>query len=154
MLDTIAYSNVWEDYNLVKNTLEIQENDVVVSICSSGDQIFNILSEESCPSEVHCIDMSKEQIYLFQLTKSVVQELSLEEFLYFVGVDDSYLNERSRVMIFEQFTTLDKEVYEFWKNHLEHIDQGVKACGKLEYMIKNMFHEMVVSIYLNYSKSS
>lgn len=128
---TIAYSNVWEDYNIIKSKLELNKDDIFVSICSSGDQILNVLSEKTVPYNVYCIDYNASQINLFILTLSAIKELDRQEFLYFIGFDN-YQSDETRMETFERLEMDDKVRKFFIENYLEWIDKGIKKCGQLE----------------------
>ncbi len=130
----LRYSQSWEDYNVVEKGLEVNKGDVVASILSSGDNVFNLLRYE--PKIIYGFDRNSAQCYEVKLKMAAMGCFDHEDFLKllgYVGDDDerqelfSYLSDK-----------LDHETYTFWKKHRSIIRKGVSLQGFTE---KKIFFE-------------
>ena len=81
--DFIRYSTCWEDANVLCKALDVKKNDKVLSVCSGGDNSFSLLTNE--PSLVVAVDINKTQLYLAELKKVAIRNLSQQATIEFLG---------------------------------------------------------------------
>lgn len=124
---SVEYSNVWEDQDLVQKYLSFTNNDILVAICSSGDNIFNILCN-SRPKKVFAVDMNKKQLDFFILTKIAIEQMDYDNFLEFIGYRDTGKNRYDMYLKLVGIPDINKEV----------IEKGFKNSGRLESFLSKM----------------
>lgn len=123
----VRYANCWEDPEILLEAFDIKPEDQIVSIASGGDNCFSLAS--AGPKRVLSIDVSKVQLYVVQLKKEAIRQLSREEFLEFAGFEGS----DKRIDIYKSFCeSLDRPVREYWDQQLEAIKNGIIHLGKFE----------------------
>jgi S-adenosylmethionine-diacylglycerol 3-amino-3-carboxypropyl transferase len=123
--DYLRYANCWEDADVLLEALDIQAEDRVVSIGSAGDNSFSILSKN--PSLVLAVDVNQVQIHLIELKKACFKSLTYEEFIDFLGFNES----KNRKELFEKLD-LPLETKKYWLAHFQSIEKGVIHQGKFE----------------------
>lgn len=124
--DLIRYSQVWEDADLLVEALDIQENDVVLSIASAGDNAFALLAQN--PGCVYAVDLSLTQIACCELRKAMYHELTHKEHLIFGGV---VAGEMDRISVFRKLN-LPPDVRDYWESRTTQIEKGFMTQGKFE----------------------
>ena len=77
------YSEVMEDFWVVGRSLAIKEGDVVVSVASGGDNVFNCLNAN--PKAVYGVDVSAPQIDLCRLKAAVITNAGYPQFCKLMG---------------------------------------------------------------------
>ena len=132
--DLVRYAQVWEDADLLIDALDINAEDVVLSIASAGDNAFALLAQN--PKKVCAVDLSFAQIACCELRKAMYRGLSHEEHLLFGGVVKGAMDRLS------VFKTLDlpQEVREYWEQNIQLIEKGFMTQGKFEHYF-TMFRE-------------
>ena len=131
MARDILYSMCWEDPELVKEALKINNNDKVISITSGGENVFALLLNN--PKELIAIDSNIQQIYLTQLKAAAIKELDFNEFIEFLGYKES----DNRIIYFKKCRKhLSTKSIKYWENNLYYIQQGIIHCGRFENYIK------------------
>ena len=58
--DIIRYAQVWEDAEILIESLNINENDNILSIASAGENALSLLIKN--PNKVYAIDLNANQI--------------------------------------------------------------------------------------------
>lgn len=136
----ISYSQCWEDSLMVLKALQIDANDVVVSITSGG---CNSLAIATCsPKAVYCIDSNKTQNYLLELKKCALEHLEKEDIIPFLG----YTSGADRLNLFKKLSLyLESETLEFWNADLELIERGVVHTGKFEQYL-SLFRRFILPL--------
>ncbi len=138
----LRYSQSWEDHRVVEKGLEINKGDVIASILSSGDNVFNLLRYE--PKIIYGFDRNPAQFYEVKLKITAIDQLEHRDFLKllgYVGEDDerrelfSYLADK-----------LDPDTYDFWKNHRKIIEKGILLQGFTEKKIS--FERKIFKFFL------
>ena len=125
--DLIRYANCWEDADVLLKALDVKEGGRYLSIASSGDNTFSILSQN--PSFVLAVDINPTQLACAELRKVVFLNLSYEETLLFLGVQDG----QDRISTYRWIRNhLSTETQQFWDEHQEGIRQGILHMGKFE----------------------
>jgi S-adenosylmethionine-diacylglycerol 3-amino-3-carboxypropyl transferase len=131
-LDKIRYSQVWEDHRVLSEGLAIGPGDDVLSIASSGCNVFALLLEGA--RSVTAIDMSPAQIALVELKLAGIGVLSHEVFVAFLGATGSAT---PRLDVYEQLRPqLTPVSQEFWDSHNADIEDGVIHCGRFDQYLR------------------
>lgn len=126
--EIMRYAQCWEDADMLVKTLDIQPDDVCLSIASAGENSFSLLSQ--CPKKVIAIDMNPVQLAAVQLRKAVYQHLSHKEMLEFHGAKPATFMERKKYYaVVSQY--LDKEVKAYWEQ-TNFLEVGYANVGKFE----------------------
>ena len=125
--DFIRYSNCWEDADILLEALKVKEGGIYLSIASAGDNSLSLLAKN--PSKVFAIDINPVQLACVELKKIAFLNLSYEELLKFLGVNDS----NDRESIYSKIShNLSAEAKEFWDAHPKFIKRGIIHIGKFE----------------------
>lgn len=110
--DIIRYASCWEDADVLLKALEIKGNGIYLSIASSGDNTFSILSQS--PSLVLAIDINPSQLACVELRKLAFISLSYEEMLQFLGINAA----SDRITTYNKIrNNLSLESRGFWDVH-------------------------------------
>jgi len=80
----VEYYSCWEDIQVIQDALEINTNDIILSITSAGCNIFNFLLYN--PKKILSIDFNPYQNYLLELKIEAIKKLDYEEFLGLLGI--------------------------------------------------------------------
>ena len=137
--DVIAYSMLWEDSEVLVKALEINKNDNVISVASSGCNVLALLLQE--PKSITAIDLNPAQIHFFKLKIKGIENLSHKEFLDLFGFADntkaldSYKKIRKKI---------DQETREYFDKNVGIIEKGLCHSGKLEKYFQGFYREVVV----------
>lgn len=126
-LDFIRYANCWEDPEVLLKGLNLGKGKRILSIASAGDNSFALLTTE--PELVVAFDLNPTQLYLVELKKVAIQQLSREETIAFLGFTEN----QHRLKTYEGFKQeLSPEALKFWEKNQFYIKTGVIHCGKFE----------------------
>lgn len=125
-LGIIRYANVWEDADVLMKGLHPNEDSVIVSIASAGDNCFALLKAN--PRRVIAVDVSLVQLFLIRLKAIAIEHLSHEDFLVFIGVTKG-----NRLEIYNRLTPyLDLDTKNYWDKNQAAIEEGIMHIGKFE----------------------
>ena len=97
--NTLNYTLANEDTSLEMNILP-QGVGHVLSVAGSGSRVLPLFSK--LPSEMTCVDLSKEQLYLTELRIEAARVFDLEDFLSFFGYPPRMATPESRKKMFEK----------------------------------------------------
>lgn len=125
--DIVRYASCWEDADTLLGALKVKEGGIYLSIASAGDNSLSLLTKK--PSKVFAIDINPVQLACVELRKIAFLNLSYEEVLRFLGINDS--NDRESVYL-KISHNLSAEAREFWDAHPEFIKRGIIHIGKFE----------------------
>ena len=81
---TLRYSQVWEDYELLFDGLDLEPTDHVVSIGSAGDNALALLARGV--ASVSSVDLNPAQTALCELKKVAISKVDYAEFADLLGV--------------------------------------------------------------------
>lgn len=138
--DIIRYSNCWEDADVLLKAMNSKEGGVYLSIASSGDNTFSILSQN--PSLVLAVDISGAQLACVELRKAIFTHLSYEEVLQFLGINEGL----DRIAAYDKIrSSLPIESRGFWDSHKEFIQKGIIHVGKFEGYFR-LFRERILPL--------
>lgn len=123
----IRYSQVWEDYDMLIQGLNIGSDDHVLSIASAGCNALAMLLAE--PRSVTAVDLNPSQTAICHLKKAAILNLYYEEFVALMGVRTG----QDRWALYQQIRPgMPEDAQSFWDNNREIIDKGIVHCGRLE----------------------
>ncbi len=125
--DFIRYANCWEDAEILLKGLNPEAESKILSIGSAGDNSFSLLCTN--PQLVVAIDINKIQLYLIELKKTAIEQLSYTDLLSFLG----FRHSDERVQTFHKIKSyLPEETCQYWQKHIEKIKNGIISQGKFE----------------------
>jgi len=141
---SIRYAQVWEDADILLEALNIQNDDICVSIASAGDNALAMLAKS--PRKVYALDMNPSQLACLELRVAAYRTLQHEELLILIGsrppepFDRSKLPPNARYRIISQRRRLylkcreqlSLNVKAFWDDNIPLIDKGIGSAGKFE----------------------
>lgn len=125
--EKIRYGQCWEDADIVIEAMNLQPDDVVLSICSAGDNTLAILAKN--PAKVIAIDLSSAQLACLELRVAAYKTLEYEEVLSLMGCSENH-NRRDLYRLCRG--ELSATAQAFWDEHQTTIDLGLCASGKFE----------------------
>ncbi|MBK8643539.1 MAG: DUF3419 family protein [Saprospiraceae bacterium] len=125
--DFIRYANCWEDAEILLKGLNPEAGSKILSIGSAGDNSFSLLTTH--PSLVVAIDVNKFQLYIIELKKISIQQLSYSNLLSFLGFKHSDKREQTFNEIKE---LLSVEARKYWEKNIDQIKKGIISSGKFE----------------------
>lgn len=124
----IRYANCWEDADILLEALSIKENAKILSIASAGDNSFSLLIKN--PEIVVAVDVNETQLFLVELKKACIKNLSQPETLKFIGFEPS----THRKETFESIKNdLSIRAKKYWLDNFYQIESGVIHAGKFEH---------------------
>ena len=85
--DIIRYAQVWEDAEILIESLNINENDNILSIASAGENALSLLIKN--PNKVYAIDLNANQIACTEFKIICYKYLEYQECMEIIGVFDS-----------------------------------------------------------------
>ena len=137
--DKIVYANVWEDPELNRLSLHVNENDDVLSVTSGGCNSLNLLVEN--PKSVVSMDLNKAQSALLELKCVGIKELSHEDFLELLGVEFETVPRKFhndyRITLYKKIRkNLSEWARDFFDNNEGLIYEGLIMSGKVEHFFR------------------
>lgn len=124
----MRYAQCWEDADILVKALDINSEDVCLSIASAGENTFSLLSQS--PKKVIAIDMNPVQLAAVELRKMVYLHLPHESMLIFHGAKKGNRAQRQAFYhTVKPYLSLETQVY--WEN-TNFLDVGYGCVGKFE----------------------
>jgi S-adenosylmethionine-diacylglycerol 3-amino-3-carboxypropyl transferase len=118
---------VWEDADVLLEALDIQRDDVCLSIASAGDNALSMLSRG--PARVIALDLSEAQLACVNLRVAAYRELAHAELLELIGSRPS----ARRPALYQRCrSSLDAAGRAFWDANETLLASGIGAAGKFE----------------------
>lgn len=125
--DLIRYANCWEDADVLLRGLNPDPRSKILSIGSAGDNSFSLLTTQ--PELVVAVDVNPIQLFLIELKRAAIQELSYEEVLQFLG----FRLCENRLQLFDQIKqVLSEDCLNYWEQHRDQLSLGIITQGKFE----------------------
>src|SRR2546423_590490 len=116
----VRYAQVWEDADVLVEALDVQPDDVVLSIASAGDNALALLSRG--PARVIALDLCPAQLACLELRVAAYGELEHGEILELIG---SVPSDR-RLKLYERCRAgLSGQVLSFWDAKSADIANGI-----------------------------
>lgn len=126
--DHIRYAQLWEDADVLTQGLGDQAGQVLVSICSAGDNALAMLVLD--PAKVVVVDLSPAQIACLNLRIGAYRALSHGEFLELMG---SRPSTRRAALLARACEGVDAETRAFWEGLAPEVQaHGLGGVGKFE----------------------
>lgn len=123
----IRYAQVWEDADLLMQSLNPRPGTTLLSIASAGDNALALLG--GGPERVIALDINPAQIACLELRVAAYRELEHAELLELIGSRPS----RKRASLYKRCRSLlSSEAVAFWDNHSNEIESGIGGAGKFE----------------------
>lgn len=134
----IRYSNVWEDPNVLLQSLDAKSGSKMLSIASAGDNALAMLLLN--PSEIVAVDLNSAQLSLMELKIVAIRELERSDVLKFLGF---HLSDKRIYTYHSLRLMLSKEARNYWDHNSHLIESGVVFCGKFEKYLQ-MFAQKIL----------
>ncbi len=136
----INYSQCWEDADVLVEGLQVQKNDVVVSIASGGENTLALLTKD--PARVIALDVNPTQLYLFELKLAAFKRLDNSQYLELAGSRPS----SRRMELYKMCKPeLSDDARSFWNKKPGIIQSGFINGGKFENYFK-IFREKILPL--------
>ncbi len=140
--DFIRYANCWEDADILLEALRIKPGNRCLSVASSGDNSLSMLVCD--PEQVVAADLSRVQIACLELRIAAFKRLSYQRLLEFLGI----IPFKGRSHIYHAVKgELSDSSRQFFKRHMDMIEQGVIYPGKFEQYFKLFRTKMMPLIH-------
>jgi S-adenosylmethionine-diacylglycerol 3-amino-3-carboxypropyl transferase len=125
--EQLLYACVWEDEDLLADTLAVGPEDDVLSICSAGCNVLALLARE--PRSITAVDLNPLELALLELKLAAIRTLSCEETAELVGESPS----TRRAALYQQVRgQLSPEAQALWDARGAVIEGGIVRAGRLE----------------------
>ncbi|MBE3110143.1 MAG: DUF3419 family protein, partial [Acidobacteria bacterium] len=128
MFKDVLYANCWEDPQLDRAALGIDEDDIVLSITSGGCNLLAFLLDN--PRKVIALDVNPHQGYLLELKMAAFRMLSYQSNLEFFGVRPC--STRVECYLQRLLPCLSSDAARFWDGHSRKIARGLIHAGRYE----------------------
>jgi S-adenosylmethionine-diacylglycerol 3-amino-3-carboxypropyl transferase len=125
----IRYAQVWEDADILLQALDVQPDDVCLSIASAGDNALALLTRD--PARVIAVDLSPAQLACLELRVAAFRTLDHGELLQLVGSRPSTARRRA-AMYARCCAALSDSTRAFWDARPDAIANGIGCAGKFE----------------------
>lgn len=122
--DEYIYAFTWEDSRVDARILNLKSDDVVLAICSAGDNILSYLLQS--PARVHAVDLNPAQCHLLELKVAGYQALSYDDFWKIFG-EGKHPNFR-QLLISKLSPHLSSRAFQYWLKN-EHIFTNMRGRG-------------------------
>ena len=127
LFGSLRYSCVWEDHRLLEEGLAVGPGDDVLSICSAGCNVLNLLLSQ--PRSLVAIDLNKAQTAQLRLKVAAARRLSWRQFVDFLGAGRA---EVPQSLYPQVRPLLSAELRDYWDQNLHLVEQGLLRGGALE----------------------
>ena len=105
------YAFTWEDSRVDQQLLKIKPDDVVLCLCSAGDNLLDYL--QSCrPRRIHSVDLNPNQCHLLELKVAAYQALTYPDFWKLFG--EGRMPKFSEVLLNKLSPYLSSQALQFW----------------------------------------
>ena len=126
----IYYSHINEDNRVERKLLEQTPCDTVVAVCGSGERVLSLMDNKNC-TRFFVVDNNEEAIYLLQLKLEALKQLSVDDYLRFIGHADATKNDR--IEVFETLRqNLPPKTKDYWELNKKRIGKGILYAGHFE----------------------
>ncbi len=123
----IRYAQVWEDADILVESLAIGPESVCLSIASAGDNALALLTRS--PKKVVALDLNPAQLHCLALRVAAFRGLEHSELLELIGARPSSRRAQLYVRCREY---LESDARDFWDARPEEVAAGVGSAGKFE----------------------
>ncbi|KAH7027539.1 uncharacterized protein B0I36DRAFT_364730 [Microdochium trichocladiopsis] len=120
--DEYIYAFTWEDTRVDERILNLKSDDVILAICSAGDNILSYALQS--PARVHAVDLNPTQCHLLELKVAAYHSLSYEDFWKIFG-EGKHPEFRS-LLLQKMSPHLSSRAFQYWYNN-SHIFTKLKG---------------------------
>ena len=124
-MNKVDFYTSWEDINPIQEALDINSNDVVLTITSGGCNVLNFLLYN--PKKIISVDYNPYQKYLMELKIESIRKLDHTSFLELMGIKSSDRKEEHYENIKKN---LSNEAREYWDSNQYAIKKGLLYVGE------------------------
>lgn len=111
--DEYIYAFTWEDTRVDERILKLTSDDVVLAICSAGDNILSYALQS--PARIHAVDLNPTQIHLLELKVAAYLSLPYGDFWKIFG-EGKHPEFRS-LLISKMSPHLSSRAFQYWLDH-------------------------------------
>lgn len=124
-MSKVYFSSVWEDYISLREGLHPSENDIILSVSSSGDNVFNFVSDKV--KKVIAVYLNPAQLSLAKLKLEIIRQNNSEKVLSLLaGTGDKSENRA----VIEKVLSASRELKETLGGY--DFGKGVDNIGEFE----------------------
>jgi len=123
----IRYAQCWEDADILLEGLDVQPNDVCLSIASAGENSLSLLVHD--PARVVAVDMNPAQLAALELRVAAYRTLEHAEVLELIG---SRPSTRRSALYAHCRGALGPDARRFWDARSSEVEHGIGSAGKFE----------------------
>ena len=124
-MNKIYFSSVWEDYRSLKEGLHPSDNDVILSVSSSGDNVFNFVTDKV--KKVIAVDINPAQLNLAKLKLAIIRECEPQKASELLTGTGS--KSENKILI-DKILSLDGKSKEYFTDY--NFDKGIDNIGEFE----------------------
>ena len=134
--DMLYYSHVNEDNSIERKLLLAGDYSVVVAVAGSGERVLAIMDNKSV-KRILAIDVNEEALFLLQLKVALLINLTIEDYLKFIGHENSEIPFRKKC--FEEVKShLTQSCRVYWECKPQGIEQGILYAGHFEIFLERI----------------
>ncbi|KAK8072078.1 hypothetical protein PG996_005426 [Apiospora saccharicola] len=112
--DEYIYAFTWEDTRVDERILNLKSDDVVLCICSAGDNVLSYALQS--PARIHVVDLNPTQNHLLELKLAAYSSLEYEDFWKIFG-EGKHPTFRS-LLISKMSPHMSSRAFQYWlSNH-------------------------------------
>lgn len=108
--DEYIYAFTWEDSRVDARILNLKSDDVVLAICSAGDNILSYVMQS--PARVHAVDLNPTQCHLLELKVAGYHALCYEDFWKIFG--EGKHPDFRRLLVSKLSPHLSSRAFQYW----------------------------------------
>lgn len=136
--DTFLYSISWEDSRRDKSVLQIDDDDVVLTLTGGGDNVFNYVFDGA--HHVHTVDLNEAQYHLMALKLYVAEHCSYDDLwnMFGEGKTDLFHSLLRNAYLRNH---ISEETVLFWKARAHYFQQGLYyqgSMGNIVWLVKSL----------------
>lgn len=120
--DEYIYAFTWEDTRVDERILNLKSDDVVLAICSAGDNILSYALQG--PARVHAVDLNPTQCHLLELKVAAYHSLPYEDFWKIFG--EGKHPDFCSLLVQKMSPHLSSRAFQYWYNN-SHIFTKLKG---------------------------
>lgn len=142
----VLYSTCDEDALSELKALEINDKDDVLCVTGSACRTLSLMTKN--PSSITSVDYSAGQNYLLELKLAAMKNLDYDTLLYFMGVENVKVENKSRLDIFMSLCPyLSSKAIDYFYYYMSAIKKGVLYQGRHEKFYRNFLSPFLHLIY-------
>jgi S-adenosylmethionine:diacylglycerol 3-amino-3-carboxypropyl transferase len=129
--DMLYYSHVNEDSQVERELLNKNQNPVAVAVAGSGERVLALMDNDSLKTML-AVDVNEEALHLLQLKIVMLENLSTEDYLRFIGHNDKAEAGFREKCFNEVRSQLTPSCMSYWDGKSNWIKKGILNTGHFE----------------------